>query len=106
MFLLNNFPHPNNSMQPLTTTICLHCSSTAAPAQCHCYYAWTAVACCHPAHLLGSTCSCFIVPCSLLQKPSGLQDVYENFPKWFAEGYRGKGHEVCSNTLVRIMQSG
>lgn len=42
------------------------------------------------------------IPSLLLQKPSGLQDVYENFPKWFAEGYRGKGHEVCSSAGCSI----
>uniref|UniRef100_A0A383WQ18 Chromosome segregation in meiosis protein 3 domain-containing protein n=1 Tax=Tetradesmus obliquus TaxID=3088 RepID=A0A383WQ18_TETOB len=37
-----------------------------------------------------------------LEKPSALQDVYENFPKWFAEGYRGKGHEV--RDLRRLLE--
>lgn len=30
----------------------------------------------------------------LLQAPNGLQEVFEKFPKWFQEGYKGKGHEV------------
>lgn len=29
-----------------------------------------------------------------VQAPSGLQEVFEKFPKWFQEGYKGKGHEV------------
>lgn len=28
------------------------------------------------------------------QQPEGLVDVFENFPKYFASGFGGKGHEV------------
>jgi len=31
---------------------------------------------------------------SVCSNPSGLKEVFEKFPKWFQEGYRGKGHEV------------
>jgi hypothetical protein len=32
--------------------------------------------------------------CCILQAPNGLPEVFEKFPKWFQEGYKGKGHEV------------
>jgi hypothetical protein len=33
-----------------------------------------------------------------VQQPNGLKEVFEKFPKWFQEGYSGKGHEVRRNT--------
>jgi hypothetical protein len=44
-----------------------------------------------------------------MQAPNGLQEVFTKFPKWFQEGYKGKGHEVghtCQATLSnRLLDS-
>jgi hypothetical protein len=36
-----------------------------------------------------------------LQAPNGLQEVFEKFPKYFKEGYKGKGHEVRIGQLAQ-----
>eukprot|EP00775_Hariotina_reticulata_P005118 gene5118-5358_t len=38
----------------------------------------------------------------VVEQPSGLKEVFEKFPKWFQEGYRGKGHEV--RDLRRLLE--
>lgn len=38
------------------------------------------------------------------QAPNGLQEVFEKFPKWFQEGYKGKGHEVRRQQLAQTQQ--
>ena len=35
-----------------------------------------------------------MLQCSAVQGPQGLPEVFEKFPKWFQDGYKGKGHEV------------
>jgi hypothetical protein len=80
--VLHGYPQHADRFQHLHTERMLHAATKHS---------------CHPS-------SCSQQPglpqnCLLLQKPSGLQDVYDNFPKWFAEGYRGKGHEVRSSVF-------
>lgn len=40
------------------------------------------------------------------QAPNGLQEVFDKFPKWFNDGYKGKGHEVRVQRALVVCISG
>lgn len=52
--------------------------------------------------------SCYCLPAAwcALQQDEGLPDVFKNFPKYFADGFRGRGHEVGRACMSALLTSG